>query len=341
MTKSETPPCDTGRRVAVVTPVLNDWRCFHALVAEINGLAPDIGRVSVFAVDDGSTETPDAGGLAQVSGNLEQVAVIHLACNLGHQRAIAVGLAEVASQGGFDMVIVADSDGEDRPEEFLTLIAEHERQPAAVIVAQRFKRSEGYVFRRCYSAYKALFRLFTGKVIDFGNFCLIPIGQLDRFLYMSELWNHLAATVVRSRVAIVKVPTIRGERYAGQSRMNLVSLITHGLSAISVFSDFLFVRLLLFCGMAAGGAAALGLAALVVRMTTDLAVPGWTTTVTGIAAVILFQVITLLGVATFMMLANRSTAPIVPALQAPHYVRKTMMIRDTCQTAPSPIAVPN
>lgn len=341
MSMSETHRLRAGRRVVVVTPVLDDWRCFHSLVAAIDALAPRIGRVSVFAVDDGSVDPADPGGLAPVSRHLERLTIVHLVCNLGHQRAIAVGLAHVATQGAFDLVIVADSDGEDRPEEFLRLIAQHERQPEAVIVAQRHKRSEGYVFRRCYSTYKGLFRLLTGKVIDFGNFCLIPAGQLDRFLHMAELWNHLAATIVRSRVAIVKVPTVRGERYEGRSRMNLVSLITHGLSAISVFSDFLFVRLLLFCGMAAGGAAALGLAALVVRTTTDLAVPGWTTTVTGIAAVILFQVITLLGVATFMMLANRSAAPVVPARQALHYVRKTMVIESPCQTAPSSIAVPN
>ncbi|GAA4249228.1 glycosyltransferase [Azospirillum formosense] len=341
MSKSETHRLHAGRRVAVVTPVLDDWRCFQSLVAAIDALAHRIGRVSVFAVDDGSAEPVDPDELVPVSRHLEQVAVIHLACNLGHQRAIAVGLAQVAAQGGFDMVIVADSDGEDQPEEFLSLIAQHDRQPGAVIVAQRHKRSEGYVFRRCYSTYKGLFRLLTGKVIDFGNFCLIPAGQLDRLLHMAELWNHLAATIVRSRVAIVKVPTVRGVRYAGRSRMNLVSLVTHGLSAISVFSDFLFVRLLLFCGIAAVGAGALGAAALVIRMSTDLAVPGWATTVTGIAAVILFQAITLLGVATFMMLSNRSSAPVVPARQALHYVRKTVVIETPCQTAPLPIAARN
>ncbi|WP_448203923.1 glycosyltransferase [Azospirillum sp. sgz302134] len=341
MIETPVPRLRSGRRIAVVTPVLNDWDCLYAFLLAVNALAPRLGRVSVFAVDDGSTEPVDARRLEAVAGNLERLAVIQLSCNLGHQRAIAVGLTQVAAQGGFDMVIVADSDGEDRPEDFLTLITEHERAPASVVVAQRRKRSEGYLFRRGYAVYKSLFRMLTGKVIDFGNFCLIPMEQLDRFLHMAELWNHLAATVVRSRVAIVRVPTERGARYAGRSSMNLVSLVTHGLSAMSVFSDFLFVRLLLVCGVVAGASGLLGFAAFLVRMTTDLAVPGWATTAVGVATIILFQAITLLSVAAFMMLANRSAAPILPARQAPHYVRKTIMVRDRCRTAALPTAARN
>ncbi len=84
-------------RLAIVTPVYNDWESLHELARRLDAMA---GRerdaaFDVIAVDDGSTAPlPDAfladAGLA----HLGRVDVLRLACNLGHQRAIALGLAE-------------------------------------------------------------------------------------------------------------------------------------------------------------------------------------------------------------------------------------------------------
>ena len=63
-------------------------------------------------------------------------------------------------------------------------------------------------------------------------------------MYSSELWNHYAAAVLKTRLPYTSVPTIRGRRLQGDSRMGFVSLAVHGLSALSVFSDTLGVRLL-------------------------------------------------------------------------------------------------
>ena len=62
---------------------------------------------------DGSNEAP-----VYSINNLRQICaieVVTLACNLGHQRAIAVGLVEVYCRKRFDAVLVMDSDGEDAP----------------------------------------------------------------------------------------------------------------------------------------------------------------------------------------------------------------------------------
>ena len=47
---------------------------------------------------------------------------------------------------------------------------------------------------------------------------------------------------------ITQIPIDRGCRYAGTSKMNYVSLIVHGLSGISVYSDVIFVRMLAATG---------------------------------------------------------------------------------------------
>ena len=138
-----------------------------------------------------------------------------------------------------------DADGEDRPAELRNLMAAARARPDAIVCAQRARRSEGWVFRAYYQIYKLAFRMLTGAVIDFGNFCLIPRSLLRYVISNGNTWNNLAAMLVRSRLPSVKVATIRGERYAGKSRMNLISLILHGLSAIAVYCDVAIARALL------------------------------------------------------------------------------------------------
>ena len=69
--------------------------------------------------------------------------------------------------------------------------------------------------------------------------------------------------------------------------MSLVSLIVHGLSAMSIYTDKIFIRVLLAAGFVAG-MAGLGIAAVTaIRVATDFAVPGWATTAAGDLAIIL------------------------------------------------------
>jgi hypothetical protein len=150
--------------------------------------------------------------------------------------------------------------------------------------------------------------------------------MVTRLAHMPEIWNHLAAAVLRSRLRVVSVPTERGRRYAGNSSMGLVSLLAHGLSAIAVFSDIVFVRLLVLASTVSALALALGTGAAAVRIATDLAIPGWASNVVGISAIMLFQAVTLSVVASLTMLASRSGAVFIPALHAGEYVAERIAL---------------
>lgn len=307
--------------VAVVVPVLNDWPCFEMLLTDLNRVAPGVGSVSVFAIDDGSTETPDYTALSKLSGELRSVEIVHLHCNLGHQRAIAVGLATVEQRGGFDVTVVIDSDGEDRPDDLLKLVEAYRSNPAALIVAQRRSRSENLHFRAFYGIYWRLFHLLTGRRLDFGNFSLLGADSVSRITRTDNLWNNYPATLMRSRVDIVRVPIDRHKRYTGESRMSFVGLVNHGLGAMSVFVDAIFVRLLVLVAIAAAGFISVACVAIGIRLATDFAVPGWTTTVLGLALLGTFQIFALLVITAFMLLANRATVPLVPTMVSASFVK--------------------
>ena len=305
-------------KIAIITPVFNDWPSFSILCKEIDDLIPnwDI-QVDIFALDDGST-------LGQPTGlttlNIGNVSVVTLARNLGHQRAIAVGLSFVYHSAKYDYVLVMDSDGEDRPDDIGALIKQQGKFPDTIVVAQRTKRSEGVVFRIYYRIYKLIFRVLTGMSVDFGNFCLIPWRHVGRLVHMQELWNHLAGAIVRARVPITRAETVRGRRYAGQSTMSFVSLVIHGLSAISVFGDLLFVRLTIgSVGVFTAAILAAGVAVFQ-RLFTNMAIPGWATSVVGFSVLALIEAVTLLSVATLMTLNTRSGFAFIPAVHSKDFI---------------------
>jgi glycosyltransferase involved in cell wall biosynthesis len=304
--------------VAVVVPVFNDGESFTRLLTELGVVAGSLPvSLSVIAVDDGSLVSPVS---VVDAGHLERVELVRLRCNLGHQRAIAIGLAECVKRERFTHVVVMDADGEDRPGDVVALLEQAAARPGAVVVAHRGRRSEGALFRAAYSAYKLAFRLLTGRVIDFGNFLVLPAAVARRLVFMPECWNHLAAAVVKSRLPLARVATTRGTRYAGHSTMNLVALVVHGFSAFSVFIETAITRLLLFFGGVSLLAVAAAVVAVVLRFGTDLAIPGWATNVFGLSMVLFFQSLTLAAVVLFSVLSSRSSVPFLVGRQGEDFV---------------------
>src|SRR5580704_6573614 len=309
-------------RIAVVTPVLDDWSCFASLVGEISAqfTGPAI-EFHIYAVDDGSVAGFDPANLSLPRDScIAGIEILRLALNLGHQRAIAVCLCELSRRDDIDAVLVMDSDGEDRPGDIAALLKASRIAPANIVLAQRAKRCESLGFRLWYRLYKLVFHGLTGHDISFGNYSLLPMAAVRRLVHMPELWNNLAASILRSRMRCTPVATTRGRRYDGRSRMSLVSLIVHGLSAMSVHIDTIFVRVLLTSGVIAAASIVGILAIAIVRFASNLAIPGWATTVVGDLMIILLQTIVMVVAACLMMLAGRSSRPIIPIADAGQFV---------------------
>ena len=300
--------------LCIVTPVLNDWKSFQKLVREIDALPALQGKsVSILAIDDGSIsiELEDA---AQLPGCVNDLNVLRLKANQGHQRAIAIGLSYVYKHADPDQVIVMDSDGEDRPEDIEALMKAHLEAPQNIVVAERRQRSESFVFKMFYQVYKLMFATLTGRSISFGNFSLVPGHRLSNVIFNTGIWNNYAATLLKSRVPISVTPTDRGKRFFGSSSMSLTSLIVHGISAIAVFSDIAIGRMITLLTLTAGIISVAIFGTVIMRVLgAEYFVPGYAT------YVILFLV-NLLAVSLFtgfmmilLLLAGRDRAATVPS----------------------------
>lgn len=309
------------KKITILTPVYNDWESFAQLVVQIDKCADELGDVSILAIDDGSTlpitvSTLETGKISSI----RSIDILHLARNLGHQKAIAVGLAHINASGVGHMVIVMDSDGEDKPEDLQKLLSESAQYPDQIVFARRARRSEGFLFTAFYLLYQFVFTLLTGKRIAFGNFSLIPSGLLNRVAHLPEIWNHFAAGVIHANIPWRSVPTQRGKRFAGKSSMNFIGLVIHGLSAISVYIEVLTVRLMLVAVVVIVASITAFLIMLYFKYLTPLAIPGWATNVAIGLIIIMFQAILLLALLAFLTLNYRSTKLFIPAKDYQDYL---------------------
>jgi polyisoprenyl-phosphate glycosyltransferase len=321
-------PSVSSLRVTILMPLRDDWTSAAELIRSLDQtLASYPCVIEVLIVDDGSVLGCDSETFQSRMIVVRTIRILRLRRNLGHQRAIAIGLAHVARTTACDAVLVMDADGEDTPSGVLQLLHTFSQcnNGRKAIFAERSRRTEGFLFRFFYRTYKVLHHIFTGVRVRVGNFSILPYSYLGTLAVMSEMWNHYAAAVFRSGLPLTMTPIPRGSRISGASRMNFVALVAHGMSAISVFGDIVGVRLLIG-SMAGSFLAVLGiLGVLFIRLFTHRAIPGWATQSVAGLTIIIIQFITIAMTFTFTLLSNRINLNFVP-------IRDYEMFVDSSQT---------
>jgi hypothetical protein len=311
-------------------PNYNDWRSLALHVGNLEKVleAHEI-EADLLIVDDGSTVPAGDFARSCLGSTLGSVEILKLRRNLGHQRAIAIGLAYVEAHFEGPAVVVMDADGEDDPVDVPRLIDRCRAEGFQKIVfAERTKRSESVVFRVFYAMYKALHVTLTGIAVRVGNFSVIPRARLQSLVVVSELWNHYAAAAFKSRQPVCLVPTSRASRLDGRSTMNFVDLVSHGLSAISVYGEIIGVRLLVLACLLIIAALAGIAATAVIRLTTTWAIPGWATYTMGIMVVMLLLGVMLALLFSFIVLSGRQGSSFLPCRDYGYFIQEVHRLRE-------------
>ena len=321
--------------LVVLSPVYDDWAAVALLLPRLDQeLARSGACARVVLVNDGSINPPP-GDLVRVPLTaISAVHVLSLRRNLGHQRAIAVGLAFIQERMPCDAVVLMDADGEDDPLDVPRLLANvREGQGKSVVFARRMRRSEGVAFTVLYRTYRWVHRLMTGIPVQVGNFSIVPYPLLGRLVVMSDLWNHNAAAVLQSRIPYDMVPTSRAQRLSGTSRMNFVALVAHGMSAVAVFADRVGVRLLIASIVALG--ATLGMLAVMAIswIWTGHPPSGRLLTAIAVGLVLFVQIVATASLFVLQVLFARGTSTFIPVRDYPFFVASDEAIWRSSVTA--------
>src|SRR5688572_25974877 len=109
--------------VLILIPLYNDWASAAALLPAIDASLGKAGLTGEVAfIDDGSaTAQPVTFGSGPFRALLS-CTVVALRMNLGHQRALAVGLAWAEARRSAPFIAVMDGDGEDAPDDLVRLL---------------------------------------------------------------------------------------------------------------------------------------------------------------------------------------------------------------------------
>tara|TARA_B100000131_G_scaffold321658_1_gene373096 strand:+ start:48 stop:917 length:870 start_codon:yes stop_codon:yes gene_type:complete len=232
-------------KIKILIPIYNDWESVLKLLENINSEVSGLDHeFSIIIVNDASTEARPEISLNL--DNLKSIKIINMKENRGHARCNAAGLKYIHEKEDFDYVIPMDGDGEDRPEEIKQFIENINYYPDKVIVGERIKRSEGLIFKICYFIHKIITIVFTGQSIKFGNYTFLPKSTVQKMVDEKSTWSSFSGSLAKLEKDRAVVPSIRGTRYFGPSKMNFINLIKHSLSIIAVFKIIFLIRSFIF-----------------------------------------------------------------------------------------------
>ena len=233
------------KKFIILIPIYNDKESLTRLIENINSEVNDLNsKISIIVVNDASSQQIIDSYLN--IENINSIEIINMKENRGHARCIATGLKYIFENKEFDYVIPMDGDGEDRPEEIKNFIQLAEQSEDQTIVGERTKRSESLFFKLCYQAHKILTLVFTGQSIKFGNFTCLSKSTIEKMLNEKATWNSFSGALKKIDNNLLLVPSVRGARYFGLSKMSFFNLLKHSLSIISVFRKTVLIRSALF-----------------------------------------------------------------------------------------------
>jgi hypothetical protein len=309
-------------RLTILIPVYNDWTAAALLLRDLDGMCTSI-KVSprVLLVNDGSTEDAPAQLISWRPESIRSLEVLELYGNLGHQRALCCGLVQIYKENASDAVLIMDADGEDAPGDVPALLdCYFQEKQSKLVFASRARRTEGLIFKLFYQSYRMLHRMFVGFDIRIGNFSVIPFRAVSSLVRSRHLWNHYAAAAVKSRFPRTSIPIAKAKRIQGQSKMNFVSLLIHGLSALAVNTDTIAARSVVMASIALGlGGVALA-AVVFLRFGTSLAIAGWATSAAGLILLSLLQVVIIALLFSMGVLNTRAAAEVIPLRDCPYFI---------------------
>lgn len=226
--------------ILVVSPCFNEGNTIIKFLKRLESVLSAIElEFTVLVVDDGSQDnTPTLLQQHKFTSNNVQYEVLNLKFNSGHQNAIFQGV-DYSEKINPDHLIIMDSDGEDEPEA-IPLLLQHRDQD--IVVVKRGKRSESILFKLMYFNYKMLFKLITGKSMNFGNFCMINKRIIERIKHTSFI--HLPAYLLKQRANKKEVLFDRGKRIDGKSKLGYKGLLMHAFKSMIEFGEDLLLLFL-------------------------------------------------------------------------------------------------
>jgi len=265
---------DKNTNLSIVIPIYNDQEVLQELYKRLKSSINSItNRYEIVFVDDGSRDN-SFEILKLLQQKDENIRIIKLTRNFGQSNAISAGLDYAVG----DIVILMDSDLQDRPEDIPKLIDALHASNSSMSIAKWISKKDS-LFRKAVS--KIFYR--TSEIItnihhspQLGVFRAIRRNALEEIRKIPEKTGTTLSLLYWSGFKYIPVELERDARYAGKSGYNLKRMIS--LTFDRIFSYSLFpIRMASIMGCFLGFfSILLGIIFVFKKIVLQHVVPGWT-----------------------------------------------------------------
>ena len=259
--------------LSVVAPIYNEEGTLEELHRRLAAVLAPLGPHEIVLVDDGSRDR-SWEVMERIAAVDDQVHLVRLSRNFGHQAAITAGLD--AAKG--DAVVTMDGDLQDPPELIAELVAQW-NEGYDVVYAERTTRAGEARWRLgAIAIFYKLLRRIAGHEIpeNVGDFRLLSRRVVEALAAMPERARFLRGMTSWVGFRQTGVAYQRDARYAGESKYSPAKLMRLALDGITSFST-VPMQIVTWLGLLSIAFCLVVLAWTIgTRFFTDAAPQGWT-----------------------------------------------------------------
>lgn len=265
-----------NQSLSIVIPVYNDEDVLDELVRRLIPVAASLSEdYEVIFIDDGSKDE-SWKILLKLQKSTPNLKIIKLARNFGQSNSTAAGLDHARG----DIVVIMDSDLQDRPEDIPRLIQSMEENDTDMAIVKWISRKD--TFSKIFVS--RLFHSISNRITNLqyepglGVFRALKKCALDQIKNIPETTGTTLSLMYWSGFEYSIVELQRDPRYAGTSGYNLRKMIK--LAADRIFSYSRFpIRVASYVGLTIGGMSFIfGIFLIIKRLINENVPAGWTST---------------------------------------------------------------
>lgn len=269
-------------RVAIVVPCYNEEDVLPETARRLCELLDRLvssGKASadsaIYFVDDGSRDRTWVliEEIAQANPHIRGIKLSH---NRGHQNALLAGL--MTAKG--DVVISVDADLQDDLAAIDDMLDAH-AQGYDVVYGVRSRRDTDTLFKRVTAVgyYKFLRLMGVEVVYNHADYRLLARCVVEALRQYEEKNIFLRGIIPTLGFRSTSVYYERKERFAGTSKYPLRKMLSLALDGVTSFTPMPLHVITALGILVSAVSGLLGLWAIAVRLFTDVAIPGWASTV--------------------------------------------------------------
>jgi len=262
--------------LSVVIPVYNDQEVLQELHRRLTPVLQNIATTyEVVLVDDGSKDH-SWDEILKMREKDDHIVAVKLVRNFGQQNSIAAGLH--IAKG--DIIVLMDSDLQDRPEDIPVLIETLEKSGVSMAIAQWQTRQDTWAKRTVSNLFNRVSNTITAIHIEphLGVFRAIRRNVVDELKKFPEKTSTTLSLLYYIGANYAIVPLHRDARFAGKSGYNIRKMF--GLTFARIFSFSMFpIRVVTYMGICMSVISFLVGIGLIFYKIFGRVVTGWTSTI--------------------------------------------------------------